>query len=77
MDIMANPKAAAILQNSMKDALDIFQSKKDEDEDSAAQEAVSNEMSLAMMRYMPLRGMISFGGVTHEQLKAMLDAMNS
>ena len=77
MDIMANPKAAAILQNSMKDALAIFQPSKEEEEASAAQEAVSNEMSLAMMRYMPLRGMISFGGVTHEQLKAMLDAMNS
>ncbi|MBQ8094505.1 MAG: glycoside hydrolase family 3 C-terminal domain-containing protein [Clostridia bacterium] len=75
MDIMANPKAGAVLQNIMKEKLAIFT--QPQEEGSASSEAISDEMGLAMMQYMPLRGMISFGGVTHEQIAQLLAAINS
>ena len=34
----------------------------DEEKSEAASEAVTDDMSTAMMNYMPLRGMLSFGG---------------
>ena len=47
-------------------------------EEGAAQEAISNEMSLAMIRYMPLRSLLSFAGdkldpAVLEQLLAQLN----
>ena len=74
MDITACPAAAAVVMASMR--------KPDWDsgeEGSAASEAVTAEMSSAMMRYMPLRGMISFSGgeMTHGDLKKLIDRMNA
>jgi len=33
-------------------------------------------MSMAMMRYMPLRGMLSFGSMTLEDLDRLVQAVN-
>ena len=48
------------------------------DAGDAAQEAISADMGLAMMRYMPLRGLVSFSPdkVTDDTLKQLLDALN-
>jgi beta-glucosidase len=45
---------------------------------SAASEAVSDEMTEAMMKYMPLRSLISFAGgkLNHEMLQGLLAQMN-
>ena len=45
----------------------------------AAKEAISDEMNMAMMQYMPLRGALSFGGgtVSQEMLDRLLDQLNS
>ena len=74
LDIAACPAAAAIVTASMRKP-----DWENGEEGSAASEAVTDEMSNAMMRYMPLRGMISFSGgqVTHEDLKKLIDRMNA
>ena len=43
----------------------------------AAKEAISDEMNMAMMQYMPLRGALSFGGgmVSQEMLAYLLSAI--
>lgn len=76
MDLMADPKAMEV----MKPLLDSIQGTlvpSGEESTEAAQEAVSDEMGMAMMRYMPLRGALSFGGaVSEEQMQELLDALN-
>ena len=48
------------------------------DASDAAKEAISEEMTLAMLRYMPLRGLRSFGGdsVAEEELQHMITLLN-
>ena len=43
-----------------------------------AQEAVSDDMSMAMMQYMPLRGLLSFAGdqVSDDTLDKLLQSLN-
>lgn len=74
MDIMACPKAAKVFNASMSQATNLFGG---EEQSEAASEAVSDEMGMAMMRYMPLRSLISFGTVDHEMLGKLLEAMNA
>lgn len=49
-----------------------------EDKSAAAAEAITEEMNLAMMEYMPLRGALSFGGgaITREQIEGLLKELN-
>lgn len=60
MDIMKDPKAVAAMKPLLDQMTATF--RHEEDESSAASEAISQEMNLAMMNYMPLRGILSFGG---------------
>ncbi|MDI6618495.1 MAG: glycoside hydrolase family 3 C-terminal domain-containing protein [Clostridiales bacterium] len=40
-------------------------------------EAISDDMNNAMLRYLPLRGILSFGGnITYDKLQAMVDQVN-
>lgn len=76
MDILADPKAARVVQPLLDAMKKAFSSGADGTTE-AAQEAVSNEMNMAMIKYMPLRGAMSFGeGMTQEQMDAMLAEMN-
>jgi len=60
MDLLKDPKATEVLK-PLTDALSaVF--RPNADEDTPAGEAISNEMTTAMLNYMPLRGMLSFGG---------------
>lgn len=72
MDLMRNPEAAA----KLKPVLDSLQGTFEGEQESsdAAQEAVSSEMAAAMMKYIPLRGLVSFsdGKLTYDSLKKML-----
>ena len=72
MDIVADPKAKPILLSFMAQR---NQGQADNRSD-AAQEAITDEMNLAMMNYMPLRGMLSFDGVSPETLEALIKALN-
>jgi beta-glucosidase len=62
MDVMADPKAAPIMREFMRESMQIFGSEQHEGGTDAAKEAISEDMTLAMMKYMPLRGAMSFGG---------------
>lgn len=59
MDIMKDPKAV----KAMKPLLDLMSAtfRPAEDDGSAASEAITEDMNMAMMNYMPLRGILSFG----------------
>lgn len=79
LDIMQHPRAAAVIQALMKQAMGGILGDDRPEQSDAASEAVSDEMGAAMMNYMPLRGMISFSGgqLTHEMLAAVLAQMNN
>ena len=63
MDVMADPKAASVMKEFMKKTMEIFgHEETEQDRKEAAKEAITEDMTLAMMRYMPLRGAMSFGG---------------
>ena len=76
MDILADPKAAKAIEPLLEGMNKAFSSDSD-DSDEAAEGAVNDEMSMAMIQYMPLRGAISFGAdVTEEQMDALLEELN-
>lgn len=58
-DIIKDPKANAVIEPLMNR---MFQEMMPEDENSAGAEAITREMQEAMIQYMPLRAVISFGG---------------
>ena len=74
MDLLADPKAKAALK-PMLDAMAAAFAPSD-DAGDAAKEAINDEMSMAMLNYMPLRAMVSFGAVKGEQLEGILAALN-
>ena len=59
MDIMKNPDAAKTLEPMIASIKASFAA---QSEDTAASEAISDDMTDAMLQYMPLRGYGSFGG---------------
>ena len=79
-DIMENPKAAAILAplSSMAGAIAPIASE-DAEEGNVSSSAISKEMMMAMMRYMPLRGIISFSGgrLSLSDMEKMVEEMNN
>ena len=77
MDIMADPRARGIMDAFMKKTMAIFGAEQESDGTDAAKEAVTEEMTTAMMQYMPLRGIISFGGPENAgELKNLLKELN-
>ena len=78
MDLMADPSAAAVMAPMLEVIKKTFSPDNAENTD-AAKEAISGEMNMAMMQYMPLRGALSFGGgmVSQEMLDRLLDQLNS
>ena len=73
-DIMENPEAAETLLDLTKVFAEVFGGNAAEPSESA----ISSEMMNAMMKFMPLRGSISFGmgNVTWETLQEFLDKLN-
>ena len=61
MDLMQDPRADTVLKPLLDCIREMFMPS-DEEQSDAAQEAISNEMSLAMVKYMPLRSILSFAG---------------
>ena len=75
MDLKADPKANEVITAFMRrrKAENAMESKGSE----AAQEAISEDMMLAMMDYMPLRGVLSLGGsIDPKDLDELLRALN-
>lgn len=76
MDILADPKGREIFGPFIKKAFAAFGSEQ-EGVSEAAGEAISDEMNMAMLNYMPIRGALSFGGgMPEEILKEMLNRLN-
>lgn len=59
-DVLMDPRAREIVKELFQ--IPIFAGDNTTEEGSAAEEAISNEMSAAMAKYIPLRGALSFGG---------------
>lgn len=79
MDVMADPKAAPVMREFMEKTMEIFgHEETEEDTKEAAKEAITEDMTLAMMRYMPLRGAMSFGGGadSSERMEQLLKKLN-
>ena len=76
LDIKQDPRLKEIFLSAFKDLV-FF--KQDKEESAAAKEAITDEMNEAMMDYMPLRGILSFGNnrVTQEQIDDLLNKLNS
>ena len=70
LDILADPKAAAAVSPMLDAMAKTF---------GGGGEAISQDMMTAMLQYMPLRGLLSFGGgaVTDETVSQLLDAINA
>lgn len=77
MDVMADPKAVKAIGPMLEGIKKAFAPNADASD--AAQEAISADMGLAMMQYMPLRGLVSFSPdtVTDDTLDQLLDALNN
>ena len=78
MDLMADPEAMAVLSPYLAQIQRAL-TPGSEDVSAAAAEAITAEMNNAMMKYMPLRGALSFGGglFTQEMLDAVLAQLNN
>ena len=78
MDLLADPKAATVLKPLLDSMREVFEPAPEDESTEAAKEAISDEMSLAMMNYMPLRGILSFGGDenTARMLEQILSQLN-
>ena len=76
MDVMADPKAAKAIAPMMTAIMKAFGH--GEEAGEAAQSAISEDMNMAMMRYMPLRGMLSFAPdkITDDTMEQLLKTLN-
>ena len=77
MDIMKDPRAAAAFKPFMDGVMGALQPSGEESE--AAREAISSDMAMAMMQYMPLRSLASFSPDKSvvAQVEKILNALNA
>ncbi len=78
-DLMEDPVARAYFEQMMGNQSFLGMSLAGDDEDLKSEvSAISADMMAAMMKYMPLRGLVNFGGgqVTNAQMQAFVDAIN-
>ena len=78
MDLMADPKAARALKPVLDRIAKGFGPSPDQGATDAAKEAITDEMGMAMLNYMPLRGVQSFshGMIDEAEVQSILDELN-
>lgn len=78
MDLLADPDAVAVMSPVLEAIRNTLAPKPDEASE-AAQSAISDEMGMAMLNYMPLRGILSFGGgaMDPSAIEALLAQINN
>lgn len=78
MDLMEDPEAVRVM-GPMLDGIRKALTPGADDRSDVATEAISDDMNLAMLKYMPIRGALSFGNgaVSPEALNALLEKLNS
>ena len=80
LDFMNDPEAMAAIKPYLSAVMGVLGEENHQDQSEAAKDAISEEMTLAMMKYTPLRGMLNGDHVTPEliaQLDALLKRLNS
>ena len=73
-ELLENPKTKAVIEG-MTDSLIQHMGGSSEEENSAASEAITKEMSLKMMENSPLRSMRSFMGMTTEEIQEFIQKL--
>ena len=78
LDIRGDEAAMAAAQPMLEAIGSVLVPPNDADVDDVAREAVNDDMAMAMINYMPIRGILSFGGgaADWEQVQAFIDALN-
>lgn len=78
MDLMEDPEAVKVM-GPMLDGIRKALTPGADDRSDAATEAISEDMNLAMLKYMPIRGALSFGNgaVSPEELNTLLAQLNN
>ncbi len=71
-ELMANQKCAAFIREKLMPNMAVLMNV----DDSSASEAISHQMEEAMARYMPLKSLRSFGGITNGQLEKIIEDLN-
>lgn len=74
-ELLANPKTAPIIKDLIAKGTAAMNG--GAEEGSAAAEAITSKMNEAMMMYMPLKSLPSFGAMTPEELEGLIAKMNS
>ena len=73
-ELLENPRTKGVI-DGMTDSLIQHMGGSSEEEDSAASEAITKEMSLKMMENSPLRSMRSFMGMTTEEIQEFIQKL--
>ena len=78
MDVLADPEAKEALMPLIRKAMKIFIPEQEQNQTDAAREAISEEMNAAMMNYVPLRGVFSFGdgSIDPKEVENLLEKLN-
>ncbi len=75
-ELMSVPELAKTAEEKLMPYLKIFEEEHPEETEAAA-EAINEEMSKAMMGYMPIRGLRSFGSITNAEIEKLVSELNS
>ncbi|TCL54817.1 beta-glucosidase [Kineothrix alysoides] len=80
-DIFKNPEAKERVMKIMGSNMDIIMTTDKDEEGSASAQAITAQMQEAMMKYMPLRGVVSFGGgeagISMDDIRVFVDELNA
>ncbi|MCR5790988.1 MAG: glycoside hydrolase family 3 C-terminal domain-containing protein [Lachnospiraceae bacterium] len=74
-ELEEHPELAGLIGEKLMPLMAVF-GNEEEDKTEAAAEAINDEMSKAMMRYMPLRGLRSFNGAKNSEVDALVETFN-
>ena len=75
-ELLENPKTKAVIEG-MTDSLIQHMGGSSEEENSAASEAITKEMSLKMMENSPLRSLRSFMGMRTEEIQELIQKLQN
>jgi beta-glucosidase len=78
-DLMEDPYAAQFVNEFLKGSVFFSPEQAEEEQKSAGDETITKEMMMAMLKYMPIRGSISFGNgsQSREDLLKLIDKINN
>ena len=73
-DLMKQPKLRPVLEKELITQMQVLMPS--DDQGSAASEAISEEMTNAMLKYMPIRALRSFGTLTNKEVEQVVEKLN-